>query len=221
MLIQILMSNNSELLEALELARKAAELQPEEQERRVTIGKILFKMGKDDEAYALVEQILAEVKTPEDRDEAEWLLFQIQQRRQKAAEAGKRMNSSSEKPVRKTEAPSGKGSLSDITILESSQRPKAKANPRTDGPVKTMKGLVRAVQCSESAIMMVTLNSNGKLIKFRTDNYFKVPYTAIGFSSKSNFDPCTQLEKKRAEIEFWSVSGQEYSGIIKSIGIQK
>jgi hypothetical protein len=35
------------------------------------------------------------------------------------------------------------------------------------------------------------------------------------------FQPCGELQGKRVEIEFLSVSGQEFSGLVKTVAIQK
>jgi hypothetical protein len=69
--------------------------------------------------------------------------------------------------------------------------------------------------------MNVVLDSNGKLRKLRAENYYQVQYWAVEAPGKTGFEPCEELDGKRVEIEFLTVSGQEYSGLIKSVAIQK
>ena len=69
--------------------------------------------------------------------------------------------------------------------------------------------------------MDLVLDSNGKLQKLRAENYYQVQYWAVDAPGKTGFEPCDELEGKRVEIEFLSVSGQEYSGLIRTVAIQK
>jgi hypothetical protein len=69
--------------------------------------------------------------------------------------------------------------------------------------------------------MDVVLDSGGKLQKLRADNYYQVQYWAIEAPGKTGFQPCEELDGKHVEIEFLTVSGQEYSGLIKTVAIKK
>lgn len=205
------------LPEALEFARKAASLEPSNLSHRINIGRILITMGKEDEAYVWAERTLAIARTDADRSGAESLLFLIKQRRDRALEQKQRAE-----PMMEERKNRDKGMEAQLqTPIETRQPAAATAAPIKTGPAAKARGLIRSVKCDYPAIMDVVLDSNGKLQKFRAENYYQVQYWAVGAAGKNGFEPCQELEGKRVEIEFLSVSGQEFSGLIKTVAIEK
>ena len=72
------------LPEALELSQKAAALETSDMSHRIHIAAILAAMGRDDEAAAQAEKVLATARKEADRDEAQALLSRIEEHRQRA-----------------------------------------------------------------------------------------------------------------------------------------
>jgi hypothetical protein len=65
------------------------------------------------------------------------------------------------------------------------------------------------------------LDSNGVQCRLHAENFYEVQYWAVDAPGKTGFDPCGELEGKRVEIEYLSVAGQEFSGLIRTVAIQK
>jgi tetratricopeptide (TPR) repeat protein len=217
-----LAAQREKLPEALELSQKAASLEPADLSHRIRIASILAAMERDDEASALAEKILAIARKDVDRDGAQSLLSRIQERRERLLEAKQRTEERKEE-IRKMEERRQRDRELDAQLrAQAENRPQeAKAAPIKTGSVLKAAGLIRSVQCDYPAIMDVVLDSNGNLKKLRADNYYQVQYWAVGVPGKTGFEPCDELEGKRVEIEFMSVSGQEYSGLIRTVAIQK
>ena len=70
-------------------------------------------------------------------------------------------------------------------------------------------------------MMDVLLDSGGKQISLRTENYYDIQYWAVDAPGKSGFRPCRELQGKQVEVGFLSVLDQEFSGLIKTVAIQK
>ena len=67
----------------------------------------------------------------------------------------------------------------------------------------------------------LVIDSNGNQQMLRSENYYDTGYGVIGGTPRNDFHPCKELEGKRVQIEFLRVTGQEYSGLIKTILIER
>jgi tetratricopeptide (TPR) repeat protein len=211
-LYQLLMTQEERLPEALDFARKAADLEPAEISHRIITVKILIDMGKEDEAFQLGERLLAISPAETDRKWIESLLDIIKARRAASIENQQR-NKSRQEDRRKA---------NEQKRPDSEKRKKdRKERQEKAGPPGKAKGIIRSVKCGEPAIMDVKLDSNGKQYKLRAENLYAVQYWTVGVPVNSSFAPCNALEGKQVEIEYLSISGQEYSGLIQSIAIEK
>ena len=95
------------------------------------------------------------------------------------------------------------------------------AKPINTGPAATIKGRIESISCRNPARMNIVLNSDGNQLMLRAENYYKVQYWAVAAKGRSGFKPCEELQGRRVEIEYLSVSGMEYSGLIQMITIEK
>ncbi len=218
----VLASQTTRLPEALVLARKAATLEPAELRHRINIGTILANMGRYDEARALAERILPVARTPEEQSNINSLLLLIKNQQERILEAQQR-EAALQAEQRKLEEQRRKDEAAErkYRAEEASPKQDVAAAPKKTGPTARLKGLVRSVKCSGSATMDIELNSRGKLHKLQADNYYRVQYWAMELKGQSDFQPCRDLQGKQVEVEFLSVSGQAYSGLIKTIAIEK
>jgi tetratricopeptide (TPR) repeat protein len=216
----ILTMQGKKLPEALELAVKAANLQPADLSHRILVGQILMKTGKYDEATRIGERVLALAHTEAERREAESLLFMIKGRQERSLEAQKRAAALPKELTRIEDLrPAGAESETrrQAEATTGEQSPETTAPKIKSGAAGKVEGVIRSVRCEFPAIMDVVLDSNGKQYRLRSQNYREIQYWAGAASGNDGFRPCEQLEGKLVEIEFLSVSGQEYSGIIRSV----
>ncbi len=208
MLSQILMlqREKEKIPEALELALKASRLNPADLSHSIHVGRILVAMERYDEAYSLGERILAGASTESEREQAESLLRMIDQYREIEKQRSS-VGEPEEQPQLEEEA-----RIRDID---------APAPRIQTGPAGKITGFIRSVKCDFPAIMDMVLDSNGQQLRLRAENYYEVQYWAVDAPGKDGFQPCEELEGKQVEVEFLSVLDQEFSGIIKTVAIQK
>jgi tetratricopeptide (TPR) repeat protein len=208
--------------EALELAKKAADLEPAEMFNRINIGRILISMEKYDEAERLARNLLTIAGKDIDRRGIEGLLDSIKAHQEMILMEQRRAEAVKEK-LRQIEEQRQK----DVELAKRHQeeiearRQQSKAAPIKTGPAVKIKGVIRSVKCTDPSIIDIVLDAGGKQQQLRAQNYYQVEYWAVGASGKDGFEPCDELEGKRVEIEFLSVTGQEFSGLIRSVAIEK
>jgi hypothetical protein len=53
------------------------------------------------------------------------------------------------------------------------------------------------------------------------DNYFKVPYTALGFEPSKDLNPCTDLENRPAKVEYVESANPSVAAQLVSIELHK
>lgn len=215
MLSQVLMTQKEKLPEALELAKKAADLEPAELSHQLNVGRVLMAMEKLDEAYNHGQRVLAAARTEGDRSQAELFLSWVKNS-QEAALRAKRYAEAQREQARKME---------EQRQLDEAAAKQAKAAapvlPIKTGPAAKARGVVRSIKCDYPAIMDLVLEAGGKRQMLRAENYYQVQYWAVGNPGRGNFQPCDELEGKRVEIEYVTVKDQNYSGLIKTIVIEK
>jgi hypothetical protein len=69
--------------------------------------------------------------------------------------------------------------------------------------------------------MQLKLAGGAKPLSLRTRNYFKVAYSAVNFTPSANLNPCTDLEKKTAKVEYFESPTSSAEGQIVSIELRK
>jgi len=212
MLASILIQNDKKRAEALEMARKAAELEPGEIRHQIRVGGILLAMDKLEEAEALSRQALAAAHTDADRMDADSLLAAIS-RRQNLVQGAQRRTEAQMAKAREMEAQLRAA----ITIPDQPVQP---TQPIPTGPAAKLRGWIRAVKCEFPAVMDLVLEADGKPVKLHADNHYEVKFAAVGKPGRNDFQPCAELEGKLVLVEFLTVAGQEFAGLIQSILIE-
>ena len=218
-----LAAQREKLPEALELSRKAAALEPADMSLRILVASILAAMGRNDEAASLAGKVVALAREKVDRDAAQELLSRIQEHRERLLQAQQRAEERKDE-IRKMEERRQRDRDLEAQLQAQRAEPRgqgAQAAPVRTGSAQKTTGLIRSVQCDYPAVMDLVLDSGGRLQKLRAQNYYQVQYWAVDAAGRTEFEPCDELEGKSVEIEFLIVSGQEYSGLIRAVAIQK
>jgi tetratricopeptide (TPR) repeat protein len=220
-----LMRQDNRLPEALEMGIQAVKLEPAELRYRLNVCQILISMKKYEEASRIAAQVLNSADSDGEKELAQSVLSQINTRKEMELEARQREEEHRRQVeefnarARKIEAARAEHP-GEATPIQSAQA-NTPAPPLKTGPRGQTSGVIKAVLCSDPAILDIVLESNGKQQKFRAENYYNVQFEAIGAPGKTGFEPCVELQGKTVKIEFQSVIGQEFSGLILKCGIMK
>jgi tetratricopeptide (TPR) repeat protein len=217
MLSRILLLQGSEPSEALELAREAANLEPAEPGHRINEGQILLVMARYDEARRLAERLLARARNETEYRQAESLLSIVNNRQNSTLEARRRTDSLRQESPKAAEQHSAAGELQTVLDNQALMPPVPEIEMDSAGMVE---GLIVFVKCDYPAIMDVVLDSNGERHKLRSENFSQVQWMGEP-PEKTGLQRCKDLEGMRVQIDFVSIPGKDYSGLIKTIRILK
>jgi tetratricopeptide (TPR) repeat protein len=69
------------------------------------------------------------------------------------------------------------------------------------GPHRFLAGVLKSVHCDNSALDL-TISSAGQQLSVHGDNYYKIPFTTLGFQPSGDLNPCSDLENRSAKIEY-------------------
>jgi hypothetical protein len=64
------------------------------------------------------------------------------------------------------------------------------------------------VQCSSPAAMTFQVIRGGRPVPLHSTNYYKIGFTALGFTPAGELHPCSDLDGKNAKVEYVNVEGQ-------------
>ncbi len=99
--------------------------------------------------------------------------------------------------------------------------PKQSAPDEPHGPRHGVNGTIKDVRCSVPASMELKVEGDGKTLPLHSNNYFRIQFTAVGFTPAGELHPCTDLEGMTAHVEFFEASGKSAAGQIFSIELSK
>ena len=88
------------------------------------------------------------------------------------------------------------------------------------GPHRFLVGVLKGVRCDNPA-MDLTVNSSGKLVALHVDNYFTLPFTALGFQPDKDLNPCADLENRPAKVEYVESANPSVTAHLISVELHK
>jgi Tfp pilus assembly protein PilF len=200
------------LEEAHTLSLNAVQLDPGNLHYRLNTANILLEMERATDAMAVLQNAMSLAKTPDQVASVQNLLESAQQYQSARESMGREQQS----------APAIQSAVSETqTTQETSSIAKPAAPDELHGPRHGMRGTIRNVHCSQPAILELTVEGDGKTVSLHSNNYFKIQFSALGFTPSGELHPCTDLEGMKAHVEFFEASGKSIEGQISSIELSK
>ncbi len=103
--------------------------------------------------------------------------------------------------------------------LEADPEPAYPAEAAT-GPHHTVKGVLRSVKCSYPTVLSLSLEQPAGALALYTNNYFRVPFTAVEASPKA-IDACKGIEGRNATVTYAEIADKSLTGQILSVELTK
>ena len=85
------------------------------------------------------------------------------------------------------------------------------------GPHRFLSGTLKGIHCGTTTLDL-TVNANGKIVAMHADNYYKLPFTALGFEPSAELHPCKDLENRPAKVEY--VESADPAGAAQLISVE-
>ena len=108
-----------------------------------------------------------------------------------------------------------------VTTVSETRAPRLKHRdfvPR--GPHKFVVGTLKGVHCDNPALEL-TVTSKDKDLKLHADDYFSIPFTALGFQATGDLNPCADLENRPAKVEYVESANSDTSAQLISVELHK
>jgi tetratricopeptide (TPR) repeat protein len=82
-------------------------------------------------------------------------------------------------------------------------------------------GTIKDAKCSGGLTLEITFDSTTGLMQLYSDNYLKVPYSALNFTPQGLLNPCTDIKGRHARIAYHPAKGDVKQGEMLEIGLVK
>ena len=108
-----------------------------------------------------------------------------------------------------------------ISLGRPPDAPPAYPDGEPSGPRHTVSGVLHGVKCCYPSVLTFTLDRQGNPLSLYSNNYFKVLFTTPGDTSDKPLMPCTEMEGRKARVEYGEVTDARVAGQILSIELSK
>ncbi len=167
---------------------------------------VLSSLDRDADAIAVLEDAQKMAATPLDAAKARVRIAQIQQ----AQAARKRAAAASAQTT----------TAAGATPVALDVGPKHPTEP-ADGPKHEALGSVREVKCSYPSGIEFRVDGTNKTVSLYSNNYYKIEFTALGFTPEGAIQPCSDIEGMKARVQYAESSDKTVDGQVISVELRK
>jgi len=199
--------SGSNLPEAQRLITQAVQLDPSNLHFRTNAANILMRMQREDEAIRVLQVALKMAKTPDEVSEVATDL-QMAQQAQQARKHNEEQARLFHDRMAAADASSDQTETVAAAAVSTSEEPVLK------GPRHSVTGTIKNVHCSPPAIMDLQVESSNGAISMHSGNYYKITFTALGFTPQGDLNPCSDLEGAHAKVEYSSSTDSKINGLL-------
>ncbi|HTT25012.1 MAG TPA: tetratricopeptide repeat protein [Candidatus Binatia bacterium] len=208
-----LATQHKNLEEAHMMALQAISLDPTNVAYRLNVAHILMMMESPDSAIAVLKAAGKFAKTPEQTQMIADALTRVQEYAEMKAKFGEKRKAY--------------GIDQNVSVENAGENRRDVPVPRLrhrdfvpKGPHLFAVGVLKAVSCQNPELDLI-LVATEKQISLHSDNYFKVPYTALGFEPTKDLNPCTDLENRPAKVEYVESANPSVAAQLVSVELHK
>ena len=205
---------NKSLDEARMMELTAIGLDPANVGYRINMANVWMTMEKGQNAVDVLRFAGKVAKTPQESQMVETALIHTQEYAENQAHFA-------EQTRRMDEGEKSSGGAA-VSMTSAGYVPhlsrRAEFVPR--GPHRFLVGVLKGVHCDNPA-MDLTVNSSGKLVALHVDNYFTLPFTALGFQPDKDLNPCADLENRSAKVEYVESANPNVMAHLVSVELHK
>jgi hypothetical protein len=159
---------------------------------RINVANILVAMGQGKNAVNVARETAKLAKTPAENQAAQNELVRVLQ----YADYQERVGGRTQEIKDETSA-----SQIEVTSSVVAPRPLLQKQFVPSGPHHFLVGVLKNVRCADSG-MDLTVASGEKILPLRSDNYYKIEFTALNVQLRGDLKPCTDLENRPAKVEY-------------------
>jgi tetratricopeptide (TPR) repeat protein len=195
------------------LSLQATQLDPGNVRYRVTGANLLANMQRPEDAVTVLQAALKLAKNPEEAMMVQNQLDSIQQY-MAMRENAEENNRGHQEDMKST----NEASL--VSSSETTEAPPA-LERELKGPRHFITGTVKHVHCSPPASLALDIDDGQATLSLRTSNYYKLVFTAFGFTPNGALHPCSDLEGAHAKVGYAAATEPGKNGRLVSVELHK
>jgi len=100
------------------------------------------------------------------------------------------------------------------------EKPKHPPGPPS-GPTHELIGVIRKVQCSYTAVIDFQLAGVKKTISLYSNNYYKLDFSALGYTPEGKLNPCSGIEGMKARVQYAESPDKTVDGQAVAVELRK
>jgi len=185
--------------------RTAVKLNPRFYPASEFLATLLSFVNRDADAIAVMKDAEKNAPTPVDAAKARGRIAQLERT---AATRQKPSSGAEEREVANT------------TLVTLDSGPKHPTEP-ADGPKHQSEGIIRGVKCSYPAVIELSVEGANTKVSLYSNDYFKIEFTALGFTPAGAIRPCDDIEGAKAHVQYAESSDKSVDGQIISVELRK
>ncbi|HTV82188.1 MAG TPA: DUF1570 domain-containing protein [Acidobacteriaceae bacterium] len=200
------------LNEAHLLSLQAVLLEPGNVRYRIDCANLLMEQQRFDDAVRVLEAAQAAAKTPQEVELAEARLGQVQLYQGEMEQAEKQ----------RTAAQTMQEAQNSSAAMTAYQTPVFRhPTEKPHGPALTAQGVIHGVRCSYPAVLELQVAGAKGTVKLYNNNYYDIEYSAANFTPQGEIHPCSDLEGRKAKVQYFATADKTMDGQIVGIQLSK
>ena len=212
---------HKDLEEAHMMALTAVQLDPGNVNYRMTGANILMEMDRGADAVAVLRGALKLAKSPGEIAMVQNNLAQAE----RYVTARARMSERNSRPTEMVRTNVEANVEADVEVNDTSTAEGYTHSEHVEealptGPHHFLVGTLQDVHCHDPGIDL-NIAAKGKTMALHSGNYYKIGFTALGFTPQSDLNPCKDLEGMAAKIEYVESSAKPTAAYVVAIELHK
>lgn len=206
-------SRHRNLEEAHMMGLNAVGLEPGNVAYRMNVANVLMEMQQGQSAVMVLQAAAKLAKTPEESRWVENALLHAQQYLAAQQQIAREQH--------RTDAVTPTASTIPAASAQNTPVPQLRRRELVAaGPHRFLTGVIHDVHC-EAQTLDLSVQTGSKTIAVHSDNYYKVPFTALGFQPNGDLRPCSDLEGRPAKVEYEESDDAAQGARLLSIELHK
>jgi tetratricopeptide (TPR) repeat protein len=215
--LAVCLAQKRNLEEARVMELTAVSLDPTNIGFRVNMANIYMSNRQGQRAVEVLQAAAKMAKTPSDSNAVQFALANAQ----RFAEAQKEFAQRVQEQGDDQEDDQGDEVTTNVTAeSKPAAQPMKQAPFVAKGPHRSVVGVLKGVRC-ESTALDLTVDTKDKQLSLHGDDYFKIPFTVLGFQLHGDLNPCKDLENRPAKVEYVESADPSVTAQVVAVELHK
>jgi tetratricopeptide (TPR) repeat protein len=194
------------------MALTAVTLDPGNVNYRMTTASVLMQMDRSKDAVAVLREAMHLAKSPQETAMVQNFLGQVESFAKARDQQALQNSRMAEEINAENKTDAAIPAENNVAMAAPEEVPK--------GAHHFLVGTLQNVHCHNPGIDLA-VDAKGKVTSFHSGNYYKIVFSALGFTPTGELNPCKDLEGRPAKVEYVESAARPESAYVVAIEIRK